>query len=243
MSKKIDFKSIYRDFVSRLRQTEEDIRMAMSKSVGGNFDYMGSLQKQFLVKTGLKESDYIIDIGCGSGRLASQLISYITTGKYLGIDIVQDLLDYARNIATKENFEFTLNDGYSIPEKDNQADFIVLFSVFTHLPQEGIYLYLRDITRVLKPEGKIVFSFFEFGPAHLWHIFEEEVCNMNVPHIYSSFISRDGINAWTEHLGLRVQEYFDADKKLVKNMIPAKLDDGTISDVGILGQSVCILTK
>jgi ubiquinone/menaquinone biosynthesis C-methylase UbiE len=235
-----NFKKNYHHFVDDLKRTSPD--QAMSIAVGRNFDYVGSLEKQFLISIGLKQSDYIIDIGCGSGRLTKHLVPYITTGKYFGIDIIPDLLDCARNMTNKHNFRFELNDGFHIPETDNQADYIVLFSVFSHLLQEEIYLYLKDINRVLKPDGKAVFSFLEFIPC-LWPLFESEVENIGIQRPLNVFISRTAINSWADHLNMQVLEYYDADDVLVKNMKYAQLDDGTFHNLGILGQSVCVLSK
>ncbi|MGO8942214.1 MAG: class I SAM-dependent methyltransferase [Syntrophobacteraceae bacterium] len=237
---RIDFKKNYQAFVNHFKNTAPD--QAMSLAVGGNFDYIGSTEKHFLTHIGLKQSDYIIDIGCGSGRLTKHLVPYITTGKYLGIDIIPDLLDNARGITDNNNFRFELTDGFHIPESDIQADYIVLFSVFTHLLQDEIYLYLNDIKRVLKPGGKVVFTFFEFTDL-LWPIFEEEVKHIGTPHPLNVFISRDAINAWAKHLNMAVLKYYDANTVLDINMEPVQKDDGTIHNRCQFEQSVCILSK
>lgn len=240
MERKVDFIKNYKDYVKHLKTVFGD-NLAMSKAVGGDFEYVGSLEYQFLVNVGLKPTDHIIDIGCGSGRLAYQLANYLTDGHYLGTDVVPELLEYAKNLVDRDNFRFELTNGFVIPEQDKQADWVVLFSVFTHLMQEEIYIYLKEIKRVLKPDGKVVFSFFEFTSPGLWHIFEEEVKNIYNPHPLNIFISRDAINAWAEHLGMEVVAYYDSHIRLVSSMKPAKKDDGTLVDTGVLGQSVCIM--
>ncbi|XXK29580.1 hypothetical protein ACMAZH_00180 [Arenicellales bacterium nBUS_45] len=44
-----------------------------SYEVGGSFDAIGYLEKQLLLHHGLMPNHSLVDIGCGSGRLLSQL--------------------------------------------------------------------------------------------------------------------------------------------------------------------------
>ena len=61
-----------------------------------------------------------------------------------------------------------LNRALYIPAPDACADMVCAFSVFTHLLHTETYLYLEDIRRVLRPGGRLVFSFLEFAnPAAL----------------------------------------------------------------------------
>ena len=44
-----------------------------------------------------KESDYILDIGCGVGRWGDAIIPQLNSGKYVGVDYTQDFIDIAEN--------------------------------------------------------------------------------------------------------------------------------------------------
>jgi len=50
-----------------------DKKNAMAQSIGGNFYHFGIFQRELLFQQGLKKDDTILDIGCGSGRLANAL--------------------------------------------------------------------------------------------------------------------------------------------------------------------------
>jgi len=118
--------------------------------------------------------------------------------------------DYAR--AKAPTFGFVLHRELSIPRGDNSADIVCAFSLFTHLLQAETYIYLEECARILKPNGRIVFSFMEFAePAH-WNVF---VQTMNVTRAASAdhldmFIERNAIGVWAANLGLIVDIYISA---------------------------------
>jgi len=88
---------------------------------------------------------------------------------------------------------------------------IVAFSVFTHLLHEECYAYLQDAGRVLRPDGRLVFSFFEFARPDEWEIFADTVESRKtnaVGHM-NTFVERNAIEAWCGHLGMRVEGFFD----------------------------------
>jgi ubiquinone/menaquinone biosynthesis C-methylase UbiE len=102
----------------------------------------------------------VIDIGAGSGRLASALKD-LPKLRYLGTDVVSELLEFAQKKCGRDDWSFELVDEIEIPEADAVADFVVFFSVFTHLKEKESYRYLQEAKRVLKKNGTIVASFLE----------------------------------------------------------------------------------
>jgi SAM-dependent methyltransferase len=162
----------------------------------------------------------------------------------LGTDIVPELVSYARKLVDRPDWRFQLVKGNDIPEDDAQADVVCFFSVFTHLSHEDSYRYLREAKRVLKPGGKIVFSFLEFRiPCH-WEVFASSAKNGAGSHPLNTFLSRDAIQAFADHLDLRVELIEDGDKPFVPLSHPVTLDSGAVmAQLGNLGQSICVLTR
>jgi SAM-dependent methyltransferase len=217
---------------------------AMAIAVGGDFEAVGVLELETLKHFGLKPNDYLVDVGCGSGRLARQMSGYLS-GKYLGIDIVPDLLAYARSITKRDDWRFEEAAGLVIPEQDNQVDMVCFFSVLTHLLHEQGYVYLQEAKRVLKPGGKIVFSFLDFTIEGHWPVFETTIKSIDTrDRSLNVFISKDATEVWAKHLEMDLVALEDADSKFIPLPNPIRLDSGVVvEDFGSLGQSVCVLTK
>ena len=238
----MDFRTRYSEMLKSLK-TKHGLEKAMKLAIGGEFESFGILERELLIQFGLGKNDYVIDVGCGSGRLPLPLSQYLS-GKYLGIDVVPELVEYARNLVKRPDWLFQLVSGLKIPEKDNKADMVCFFSVFTHLLHEESFTYLKEAVRVLKPKGKIIFSFLEFAiPLH-WAVFESSLKQINQSLPLNVFLSRDAIQAWASHLSLEIEALLGGDKPHIPLPHPIVLDSGAVMEgMGNLGQSVCVLSK
>ncbi len=239
-----DFDSSYRRLVKNLSDTHDDIDTAMHLSVGGEFAAVGLILRDLLISQGLQPDGSVVDVGCGSGRLAMPLSGYLK-GPYLGIDVVPDLVDYARDLVKRPDWRFELAEQpLAIPAASDSADIVCFFSVFTHLLHEESYRYLAEAKRVIRPGGRIIFSFLEFHiPSH-WAIFEGTVAGMGQGLPLNQFMDREGIAAWADHLGLEIMEIADGDKPSIPLAQPVTWDSGQhFEKMGALGQSIAVLTK
>lgn len=232
-----DYAARYRHYVNELAGSSSQ---AMSVAVGGEFESFGILMREILIGAGLRDSGYLIDVGCGSGRLAHAL----SVERYLGTDVVPELLAHARTRCSKPSWRFELVDDIAIPESTGAADMVCFFSVLTHLLHEDSYRYLREAHRVLRPEGKVVFSFLEFKIHSHWSVFRQMIERREGVQVHNQFISRDAIASWCEHLGFSIEATYDGDTPHIPIQQPLTLDDGRVVEgMASLGQSVCILRK
>ncbi|MFL6282644.1 MAG: class I SAM-dependent methyltransferase, partial [Pyrinomonadaceae bacterium] len=126
---KMDFRKSYPKLVKRLDR-EHGHDAAMRMAVGGQFEAIGILERETLIHHGLRGGGYLVDVGCGSGRLAKPLAEYLE-GKYLGIDVVPELVEYARRLVPRGDWRFEVAKGLTIPEEDGRADMVCFFSVLT----------------------------------------------------------------------------------------------------------------
>jgi len=126
---------------------------AMESVVGGQYTQIGILESSALITLGLQRQHTLIDVGCGSGRLPFRLKDYLT-GRFVGTDVLDEALDYAREKCGRPDWQFIVNYLPSIPSDDAVADFVTFFSVFTHLLDEDISRFLKEAKRVAKPGGE-----------------------------------------------------------------------------------------
>ncbi len=148
----------------------------------GDFLKIGEGFKRHFVELGnLQPTDRVLDVGCGIGRMAIPLTSYLSElGEYWGFDIVKSGIDWCqKRISPKfSNFHFLHSDIYNkhynpsgkiqareyrFPFESGFFDFIFLTSVFTHMLPADIENYMSEIARVLKPGGKCLITFFIFN--------------------------------------------------------------------------------
>tara|TARA_B100000963_G_C22556288_1_gene639183 strand:- start:341 stop:1012 length:672 start_codon:yes stop_codon:yes gene_type:complete len=203
------FTEDYRSVVSKLIK-ENDFETAMSLAVGGDWKEMGLKLSKFVQSHGVKSGMDLLDFGCGNGRLAYALSKELDLKSYVGIDIIQELLTYAEN-KCPNNYKFILNNSLSIPLIDFQFDFVVGFSIFTHLFQAEIMIYSKEIFNLLKPGGKFLYSFLELD--HHWNIFEltynlHKEHSRPYPHL-NMFLDRNQIATIADKCGFILEKFVD----------------------------------
>ena len=171
------------------------------------FHRSGRLELDLLIQVGFTSNTDLVDVGCGSGRLAAHLDPEYT-GRYLGTDLSADLTDYARANFGGSNRSFQVVNDLTIPAADNSFDMACFFSVLTHLRHEESFLYLCEARRVLRPGGRIVATFLEYSQRNHWAVFDSMVERRatGVVAQVDQFICVDGLHAWAELGSLVVDE-------------------------------------
>jgi SAM-dependent methyltransferase len=145
----------------------------------GDFHAIGNVfLNHFIELCKLRRDEAVLDIGCGTGRMAIPLLDYLDSGgRYLGFDISRKAIHWCRAqiSARRENFSFVFADirndeynprgtiaadEYEFPCDDASIDFAFATSVFTHMRRSAVANYLDQIHRSLRPGGRAMLSFF-----------------------------------------------------------------------------------
>ena len=93
-----NFKDRYNNWLRKQKgKFGGDNDRAMREAIGGEFQAFGMIERELLYQYGLQDSHFVIDVGCGSGRL-SHALAKTFAGRYLGTDVVPELLEYAISI-------------------------------------------------------------------------------------------------------------------------------------------------
>jgi SAM-dependent methyltransferase len=216
----------------------------MELAVGGN-DAFGDFEMAVLDHFGLRDGDYLIDVGCGSGRLTRR-VAKLASVRYLGTDISRPMLNHARATCGRPDFRFEQVERLTIPEADGVADMVSFFSVGTHLLNEEFFVYLEEAHRVLKPAGRIVFSFLDFRQSVTRHVFQSMVEAARLGRRVSPinmFFGEDAITAWADLLGMaRVDMVSGSDPRIVPSDRVTRALGRTVPPVRF-GQSIAVLEK
>lgn len=174
---------------------------------------------------GLRAGQRLLDIGCGSGRLARGLSGWFGSG-YVGVDIVPELIEYCRKTYPEFRFELLdLNSDLYNPEglkdpgavqldlPDASFDCVTMFSVLTHVTTEVTRSYLEESHRLLAPGGSLFFTCFllndERPPTEPDHVFAhryDEGCLYENPDVVSDAVAyrEDAMHRLLEAASLQV---------------------------------------
>src|ERR1700682_191971 len=98
----------------------------------------------------------ILDFGCGCGRVLRNWHSLEQT-RVCGTDYNPKLIEWCR---TNLPFgEFQVNQlSPPLPYKSGEFDLVYALSVFTHLTEDLQFLWVKELSRVIKPGGYLVLS-------------------------------------------------------------------------------------
>jgi ubiquinone/menaquinone biosynthesis C-methylase UbiE len=186
----------------------------MELLVGGSYEETGLLERELLKHLGLRPEHTLVDVGCGSGRLAAALKEF-TKVKYWGTDVLEEALEHARRRVERTDWDFLVVSRPEIPAPNAAADWVVFFSVFTHLLDEDIFKYLREARRVAKPTGKIVCSFLDLECGTHWPTFLHTVADENPNRVLNKFTTRNGLSRLARAAGLGVVAIHDGAEKWI----------------------------
>ena len=101
-----------------------------------------------------------------AGRLARYLAARPRL-RYLGTDVVPELLDVARVECQRPDWRFEAVTGFEIPCETGCADVVTFFSIFTNMLPEQSFLLVREAARVLRSGGAVLITYLDIAsPAH-----------------------------------------------------------------------------
>lgn len=148
----------------------------------------------------IKKTDFIVDLGCGNGRL---LLSIPRKTTYIGIDNNNKLLELAKKKHPQN--EFINGNQLKIPVKDKTADVLINIRSFHHIPSKKLReTALSEMKRVLKKDGILIIS--------VWDLWQPKYAKELILAVLRSLITlgsydyNDAFIKW----GKKVKRYYHA---------------------------------
>ena len=116
-----------------------------------------TLDEIYLIETLNLDNKTILELGCGNATMTKQLGSNGSNRKIIACEV--DEVQHEKNLKLNiENIEFKLNAAQKIELKDESVDMIFMFKSFHHIPYDLMKEALKEIKRVLKPNGLVYIS-------------------------------------------------------------------------------------
>jgi ubiquinone/menaquinone biosynthesis C-methylase UbiE len=106
--------------------------------------------RHFLDLIAKREGENVLELGCSSGFLTKYL------GKMTAIDTSTDMLALAH--AKNPDSKCVPGDMFDIPFKAKTFDKVVTMRVWNHLDETDLRKALKEVKRVLKPQGELIFD-------------------------------------------------------------------------------------
>jgi len=221
------------------------------------YDKIGQQFHRLLVEhVGLLPTHRVLDLGCGTGRLAKPLQDFLQPKRYAGLDVNPTFIDYCRE--TYPSLQFDLcdvrhdeynSDGeidpvkFEFPYENRSFDVVIAIALFNHFYIEWAFQYMRQIARVLKPRGAFFGTFLLLNSISIPAIEAREKHPFKFPHrtpgSWHDFETRPLFNVALPEQGLR--RVFIKSGLMIKE--PIRYGEWCKSAIALTGHDVIIARK
>lgn len=138
----------------------------------------GRLSCVDIINNSASQNAKILEIGIGTGL---SLPLYRKDLHITGIDISDKMLEKARELATEQSLndrvDLKVMDAADLEFEDNSFDYIVAMYVASVVPD--VNLFLEELTRVAKPDTKIIFVNHFSSENGVVNFFERKLSYLN----------------------------------------------------------------
>jgi len=141
------------DIAKSIGYTDEELEVAGEANLGlgcGNPTAFANIQ----------DGDVVLDLGSGAGFDTFLAVKKVgDTGRVIGVDMTEEMIDRARNLADKygfKNVEFRHGDIENLPVENESIDIIISNCVINLAPDK--LKVFKEAYRVLKKTGKVYVS-------------------------------------------------------------------------------------
>jgi trans-aconitate 2-methyltransferase len=129
--------------------------------------------QEFTEKFGLKDTDNVLEIGCGIGTQTELLVKFVANGKVTAVDISPKSIHFAKErLKAFRNVEFLTGDINEMHfPADKKFDVIVLPDVIEHIPLENHFKMFAKLRDVIKDSGFVIIhipnpNYLEWSHVH-----------------------------------------------------------------------------
>lgn len=158
------------------------------------YDIQSANQFNLLTTLGLRENHYLLDIGCGSLRAGRLFLPYLLPGHYYGLELQDWLIqegithEIGQSSIDLKQPTFSHVKDFSLGTFNQQFDFLLAHSIFSHTPEYEVRRCLQEAAKVMKPNAIFAATYWpgsvsstdkswmvraEFRPEHMREMVED----------------------------------------------------------------------
>jgi ubiquinone/menaquinone biosynthesis C-methylase UbiE len=144
-------------------------------------DFLKPMGDEIIRLLNLKNNAIVLDVAAGTGEPGLTIASRLTEGKVISTDLAEGMLEIAQENATKRgiiNFETKVCDVSELPFADETFDAVSCRFGFMFFPD--MLLAIKEMTRVLKPGGKIAATVWNIPEKNFWVTATMGTINKNI---------------------------------------------------------------
>ena len=144
-------------------------------------DFLKPMGEEIIQRLKLKETDTVLDVAAGTGEPGLTIAGIVKNGKVVITDLAEDMLDIARENASKKgitNYQITACDVCEMPFEDNSFDAVSCRFGFMFFPD--MLLAVKEMARVLKPGGRLAAAVWCTPDKNFWITATMSMINKNM---------------------------------------------------------------
>jgi len=123
---------------------------------------------------GVKDGDRVLDVGTGTGALASAVEATTKSSQIVGIDPAGGFISYARKNAKSGRSRFEVGDAQALQFKDASFDHTMALLVMNFIPDHN--KAIAEMRRVTRPEGVVSACVWDYNAGmQMLRFFWDEV--------------------------------------------------------------------
>jgi SAM-dependent methyltransferase len=139
-------------------QKEADLTESKMFAVSAGYErFMGRwsrlLAPAYITFAGVRNGDHVLDVGTGTGALATALEASMPASEIFGIDPSEEFIAYARKNAKSTRVHFEVGDAQALKFKDASFDNTLALLVMNFIPDHN--KALAEMRRVTRAQGRV----------------------------------------------------------------------------------------
>jgi len=127
--------------------------------------YMGRWSRRlapaYATFAGVEDGQRILDVGTGTGALASLLVSTFPRSEVVGVDPSAAFVDHAAKKAASDRLRFEVGDAQALPYPEASFDQVMALLVMNFIPDHG--KALAEMKRVTRAGGVVSACVWDYG--------------------------------------------------------------------------------